>query len=223
MRLRGYDESTEELSDDLKNITGDIADLTKTASNGGRGISLFTDESKETYKSTYQIIKEISEIWDELSDKKQAELLEKIAGKRNSQVVSAAIKNFSSAEKAMDAMANSAGSAEKELEIYTESAAYKLNLLKETLTGFAQGSISQDFIKSILDSATKIVETLSDAESPLNIILTSVSKIFEVVSSLTKTIGLLPTILTSVAIGKSFKNVGELLNTPPYAPLQFCA
>ena len=60
MRLRGYDESTEELSDDLKNITGDIADLTKTASNGGKGISLFTDESSQTYKSTYEIIKEIA-------------------------------------------------------------------------------------------------------------------------------------------------------------------
>ena len=37
---RMYDEETEELSDDLKNISGDIADLTKTASTPG-GISLF--------------------------------------------------------------------------------------------------------------------------------------------------------------------------------------
>ena len=71
MRIRGYDEETEELSDDLKNIAGDIADLTKI--NGKGGVSLFTDETKETYKSTYQILKEISEIWDQLSDKNQAE------------------------------------------------------------------------------------------------------------------------------------------------------
>lgn len=71
---RMYDEETEELSDDLKTITGDIADLTKVASNNYQGISLFTDEDKETYKSTYEIIKEISEIWDELNDKTQAEL-----------------------------------------------------------------------------------------------------------------------------------------------------
>ena len=71
MRIRGYDEETEELSDDLKNISGDIADLTKTASTPG-GISLFTDETKETYKSTYQILKEISDIYDELSDKNRA-------------------------------------------------------------------------------------------------------------------------------------------------------
>jgi hypothetical protein len=71
MRIRGYDEETEELSDDYANLSGEIADLTKTASTPG-GISLFTDETKETYKSTYEILKEISEIWNELTDKNQA-------------------------------------------------------------------------------------------------------------------------------------------------------
>ena len=71
MRLRGYDEETESLSADLENLSGDIADLTKTAKTPG-GISLFTDSSKETYKSTYQILKEISEIYDDLSDKNRA-------------------------------------------------------------------------------------------------------------------------------------------------------
>jgi TP901 family phage tail tape measure protein len=71
MRIRGYDEETEQLSEDLENISGDIADLTKTAKTPG-GISLFTDSSKQTYKSTYQILKEISEIYDDLSDKNQA-------------------------------------------------------------------------------------------------------------------------------------------------------
>lgn len=71
MRIRGYDEETEQLSEDLSNLTGEIANLTKTTSAPG-GLSLFTDDTKETYKSTYQILKEISGIWDELSDKNQA-------------------------------------------------------------------------------------------------------------------------------------------------------
>lgn len=73
-----YDEETEELSDDLKTISGDIADLTKTADHAP--ISIFTDETKTEYKSTYQILKEISEIWDDLTDKQQADLLEKLGG-----------------------------------------------------------------------------------------------------------------------------------------------
>ena len=81
MRVRGYDEETEQLSDDLKNISGEIADLTKSAEHP-EGISLFTDETKKTYKSTYQILKDISKIYDELSDKNQAKLLEKLGGEQ---------------------------------------------------------------------------------------------------------------------------------------------
>ena len=110
MRLRGYDEETESFSNNVEQLAGEIADLTKTASAPG-GISLFTDSSKTEFKSTYQIIKDISEIYDELTDKEQADLLEKIAGKRQGQIVAATIQNFEAAEKAMFNMANSAGSA----------------------------------------------------------------------------------------------------------------
>lgn len=48
MRVRSYDEETESYSEDLENLKGEIADLTKTASTPG-GISLFTDETKQTY------------------------------------------------------------------------------------------------------------------------------------------------------------------------------
>lgn len=68
-----YDEETEELSEEYENLSGDIADLTKTASTPG-GISLFTDSSKTEYKSTYEILRDISKIYDELTDKEQAEL-----------------------------------------------------------------------------------------------------------------------------------------------------
>ena len=77
---RLYDEETEEFSEEYENLSGDIANLTKTESTPG-GISLFTDSSKSEYKSTYEILKDISEIYDELSDKQQAELLEKLFGK----------------------------------------------------------------------------------------------------------------------------------------------
>ena len=85
MRIRGYDEETEELSEDLQNISGDIADLTKVGGKGG--ISIFTDASRTEYKSTYEILKEIAGIWDDLTDKQQADLLEKLGGKRGAQTI----------------------------------------------------------------------------------------------------------------------------------------
>ena len=59
-------EETEELDDNLVNIKGDVYELT-----GGR-VSIMEDA--DTYKSTYQVLKEISAVWDDLSDKNQAEL-----------------------------------------------------------------------------------------------------------------------------------------------------
>lgn len=66
-------EETEELDDTLVNIKGDVYELT-----GGK-VSIMEDE--DTYKSTYQILKEISEVWDSLSDKNQAQLLDKLFGR----------------------------------------------------------------------------------------------------------------------------------------------
>lgn len=159
MRLRGYDEETEELSDDLKNISGDIADLTKTASTPG-GISLFTDETKETYKSTYQILKEISDIYDELSDKNRAELLEKLAGKRGGQVVAGLLSNFDAAEKAIKEMEGAAGSADAEMGIIQESIDYKLNALKETWVGTAQDMLDRGDFGKIIDVLTKLSDVI---------------------------------------------------------------
>lgn len=72
MRIRGYDESTEAYTNDIEELSGKIADLTKTASTPG-GISLFKDSDKTTFKSTREILGDISKIYDQLTDKQQAE------------------------------------------------------------------------------------------------------------------------------------------------------
>lgn len=80
MRIRGYDEETSEYIGNTEVLAGAIADYTKTAK-APNGISLFTDGSKTEFKSTTQLLREISEIYDDLTDKQQAGLLEKLAGK----------------------------------------------------------------------------------------------------------------------------------------------
>ena len=120
MRIRGYDEETEEQLEDYEELKGKIADLTKTAKTPG-GISLFSDKDKTTFKSTYQLLKDISEIWDELTDKEQAQLTEKLAGKRGGQVLSSIMNDFSEVERAMTEMSNAAGSSDQEMEIIKDS------------------------------------------------------------------------------------------------------
>lgn len=186
MRTRGYDEETEELSDDLVNINGEVIDLTKTVNNV-KGVSLFTDETQTEYKSTYKYLKNISEIFDELGAKQQQELLEKLFGKNRASVGAAIIKNFAAAEKAMDTMAHSAGSAEREMDTITESLTYKLNALKVTGEGIAQNLFQREDMAVVIDTLTSLAGILDFA---------------------TEKLGLFKTVAIGVAAGLSFKNIG---------------
>lgn len=168
MRIRGYDEQTEEFIGNVEQLSGEIADLTKTASTPG-GISLFTDDSKTEYKSTYQLLKEISEIYDQLNDQNQAKLLETLAGKRQGQIIAATINNFEAAEKAMESMANSAGSAEREMSVIMDSLDYKTNRLKETTTGVAQNLFQKDDMKTVVDDLTSVMNVIDKLTSKLGL------------------------------------------------------
>lgn len=158
MRIRGYDEETEEYIGGVEELTGVIADLTKTASNPN-GISLFEIGDPETYRSTYDILSDISKIWDEITDKDQAQLLEALFGKRQAQIGAAMLSNFEQAEKSIKTMVNSAGSAEAEMENIYQSLDYKLNALQETWVGVAQNLFDTDQMKLVVDGLI----ALSDA------------------------------------------------------------
>ena len=158
MRIRGYDEETEEYIGGVEELTGVIADLTKTANNPN-GVSLFEIGDPETYRSTYDILSDISKIWDEITDKDQAQLLEALFGKRQAQIGAAMLSNFEQAEKSIKTMVNSAGSAEAEMENIYQSLDYKLNALQETWVGVAQNLFDTDQMKMVVDGLI----ALSDA------------------------------------------------------------
>lgn len=172
MRIRGYDEETEELSDDLKNISGEIADLTKTTKNAP--ISIFTDKAKTEYKSTYQILKEIAGIWENLTDKQQAQLLEKLGGKRGAQSLAGILADFSSVEKALETMSEAGGSAEREMNIIRESLDFKVNALKQTWVGVIQDLIDRGVISDVVDGLTKISESLGKLITRFGVLKTTV-------------------------------------------------
>ena len=162
MRIRGYDENSEdgleEVSEELENISGEIYDLTRV--NGGEGISIFTDKTRTEYKSTYDILKEISAIWDDLTDKQQADLLEKLGGKRGAQVIAGVLDNFDEVERAMGNMEDAAGSADAEMRVIQDSLEYKINALKQTWTGALQDMIDRGDLKNIIDELVKLSEAL---------------------------------------------------------------
>lgn len=60
------------MAESVSKLRDELLDLT--------GVDIQLDE--DTFKSTYQILKEISEVWDDLSDISRANVTELIAGRR---------------------------------------------------------------------------------------------------------------------------------------------
>ena len=169
MRIRGYDEETEEYSADVSELTGTIADLTKVASNNNRGISLFEADDPETYRSTYDILSDIADIWDELTDKNRANLLEALFGKRQAQIGAAILSNFDQARSAIVKMEESAGSAGREMDKITQSLDYKLNALKETWVGVAQNLFQTDDMKLVVDALNLVSNGIDELTEKLGL------------------------------------------------------
>lgn len=142
-------ESTDGIAVSVSKLRKEILSLT----NGKVDIQL--DEN--TFKSTYQILKELSEVWSELSDVTQANILERIGGKRNANVVAAILNNFNIAEKALRTSAESAGSALEENTKHLDSVSGRLGIFKASFQMLAADVMSKDRIKFWIDLGTNIL------------------------------------------------------------------
>ena len=164
MRLRGYDEETQSYTNDVEELSGKVADLTKTAETPG-GISLFTDDTKQTYKDTYTLMEDISKVYDKLTDKDQAALLETIAGKNRGNQIAALIQAFQSGQvqKAYEASLNSENSAQEEQDRWMESIEAKQQKFASQFQQFSNDFISSDLVKGVVDTGTGILGFLDTA------------------------------------------------------------
>ena len=125
------------------------------------GVDIMKDDN--TFKSTYQIMKELSEVWKDLSDTTQANITELIAGNRGGQSTSALLNNFSVAEDAMKQALNSSGSAMRENQTYMDSLQAKLNQLDSAFQKFSTDLMKSDIPKFFVDLATVFVDGADSA------------------------------------------------------------
>lgn len=125
------------------------------------GVDIMKDNN--TFKSTYQIMKELSEVWKNLSDTTQANITELISGKRGGQSTSALLNNFSVAEDAMKQALNSSGSAMRENQTYMDSLQAKLNQLDSAFQKFSTDLMKSDIPKFFISLATVFVDGADSA------------------------------------------------------------
>lgn len=159
MRLRGMKGELEDLGEDvddnvtnLSKMQGQILEMTH-----GK-VNIFDDNGE--FKSTYEILQGIAEVWDTLSSTDQAELLETVAGKHRANDVAAIFQNWEHVEAATKSATEATGSAAAENEKYANSIQGHLDKLASKWQEFSNSAADSDFLKGIIQFGTDALGAL---------------------------------------------------------------
>lgn len=170
------------------------------------------------FRSTYDILKDLSGVWENLSTVQQASLAKMIAGTRQQNVLSSILTQFQEAEGAMQAMANSYGALEAANNTYLESIQAHVQQLKNAFDTMFYSDATTDFIIHIVDigktllniigSVFKVIDALGGLKTALAAVVAIIviAKRATIIPSLLKYLGILkdiPMALRSVASGST--------------------
>lgn len=157
MYLRASKTDAEAFGVSVDDMAGSVSEL-RSELKSLTGVDIMKDAAGTEFKSTYQILKEISAVWDKLTDVSKANVTEMLGGKRNSNAVLSVIEQFSIAEKSMEDAANSSNSAMTEQERMMDSIEGRLKQLNASFEKFSNDVLSSDLVKFFVTLATKIVD-----------------------------------------------------------------
>lgn len=178
-------ESTAKLRDEILAVAGvDILDAT------GRN-----------FKSTYQIMSELAKVWGQLDGLAKQGLLDKIAGKRGSVAVGAALQNWNIAEQARDLALNGGGSMDEQLAVYESSIQASLDKFHVAFQELSTDLINSDFIKGIVDTGTTIIKIIDELVNHIGVLGTALTGL-----------GIGNVIKTAVVGAKSIEGTGKALS-----------
>lgn len=186
MRIRGAKTELEEAGLETDGMVESTAKLREEIM-ALSGVDIMLDEN--TFKSTYDIMDELSAKWQDLTNIQQASITELIAGKRQGNVISSLMSNFDIAREALQTSLNSEGSAIAEHEKWMTSLEAKTLQLKAAWEELSQAFLDDSGLKNLVDTGTTILSILT---------------------KIVDTFGSLPTLLAIVAGAMSFKkNIGR--------------
>lgn len=153
VELEEAGESTEGMANSVSELQEKLLTLTE-----GR-VNILTEAGN--YKSTYQILKEIAEVWDHIVETQgtdSAAILELLGGKRNANAVAAILENFDIAEEALSVAMSSTGSALKENEIYLDSIAGKTAKFQAAWQTLSATVVNSGLVKGFVDFGTVLLD-----------------------------------------------------------------
>ncbi len=158
MRIRAAKTELEEAGLEADGMANSTAELRKEIMDLS-GVDIMLDEN--TFKSTYEILDELSEKWDELEDTDRANITELLAGKRQGNVFNSVMSNFDIARDVLATSEDSNGSAMAEHEKWLESLEAKTKQFQAAWEELSQTILDDDFLGQMIDLGTDFLNVLT--------------------------------------------------------------
>lgn len=162
MRIRGMKGELEELGEEVDESVDSISKVQTQILNLTHGeVNIFDDIGE--FRDYYEIMEDISEVYDKLSSTEQASLAEILFGKMRGNQGQALLQAFQSGQiqKAYETALNSAGSAATEQEKWMEGLEAKAQRFKAARQELSMTVLNSDFLKGLIDSGTVLLEILT--------------------------------------------------------------
>lgn len=161
MRIRGMKGDLEELGEEVDETVDSISKVqTQILNRTGGKVNIFDDMGN--FRDYYDIMEDISEIYNELSDPDKADLTEILFGKQRGNQGAALIQAFQSGQiqKALDATLNAEGSAMQEQERWMESLEAKTAQFEAAFQKLSNTILNSNLVKFFVDLGTSGVGVL---------------------------------------------------------------
>lgn len=159
LRLRGAKADLEDAGLETDNMCDSVSTLREKliALTGGK-VDIMLDDT--TFKSTADIIGEMSRAWDSMTDINRSAALELMGGKRQANILASMIKNYDIAEDVIEQAADASGSALAENEKYLDSIQGKINQFTNSLQTMWMNFVDADAVKSIVTLGTELIQLI---------------------------------------------------------------
>lgn len=177
--LRAAKTEAEELGIETEGMASSVSELREDVM-AIAGVDIMADEAGTQFKSTIDILRELSEVWDSLSDIDQANLTEMLIGKHQANIFVGLMQSMEDVETAYSAALNSVGSASEENEKYLDSIAGKTAQLQAAFEQLSNTLLNSDVIKFFFDlgiGATDAANALAELTGVLPLLATGLSSV----------------------------------------------
>ena len=161
LRIRGASAELAESGEDIEDVMSALEN--QKAIQALTGVDIFEKDGK-TIRSMYDIFRDLSNVYQDMSDTDQSALFDILAGKHSAAGISAVLNNMAEAEELLQKSLASAGSAQREYDVYLESTKAHLNQFQAKLVETYASFINGDLISHTADLGTALLDLVTKTD-----------------------------------------------------------